>query len=157
MNIQQDELDQFERAILSALQADARLSVQELAERIGLSSSPTWRRLKSLEERGYIRDYIARLDAAKLGYTQTVFANVTLAKHNREDIDAFERAILARPEVLEFFSMTGAGDYLIRTIVKSTAEYERFLQEVVFVSPAVQHVHSNFALREIKNTSAIPL
>src|SRR5665213_2667253 len=120
--------DSFETAILAALQADARLSVQELAERIGLSTSPTWRRLKSLEQRGFIRDYVARLDAARLGYTETVFANVTLVKHDREQIEAFERAILDRPEVLEFYSMTGTADYLIRTVVRSTQEYEAFLK-----------------------------
>ncbi len=152
-----DDLDQFERAILAALQINARLSVQELADRIGLSTSPTWRRLKALEERGFIKDYVARLDAGKLGYGETVFANITLAKHDREAIAAFERAILARPEVLDFYAMTGTADYLVRTVVGSTAEYERFLQEVVFTSPAVQQVHSNFALREIKHVSAIPV
>jgi DNA-binding Lrp family transcriptional regulator len=151
------DLDPFETAILAALQADGRLSIQELADRIGLSTSPTWRRLKSLEERGFIRDYVARLDASRLGYTETVFANITLVKHDREQIEAFERAILARPEVLEFYSMTGTADYIIRTVVRSTQEYEAFLKEVVFVNPAVQHVSSNFALREIKNTPALPL
>jgi DNA-binding Lrp family transcriptional regulator len=151
------DIDSFEVAILAALQADARLSVQELAAKIGLSTSPTWRRLKSLEQRGYIRDYVARLDASRLGYAETVFANITLAKHDREQIEAFERVILSRPEVLEFYSMTGTADYLMRTVVRSTQEYEAFLKEVVFVNPAVQHVSSNFALREIKNTPALPL
>jgi DNA-binding Lrp family transcriptional regulator len=151
------DLDQFERAILVALQRNARQSVQELADAIGLSTSPTWRRLKTLQEDGVILEYVARLDAAKLGYGQTIFANVTLAKHNREALLEFEKAILERPEVLQFFAMTGSADYIIRAVVRDAAHYERFLQEVVFTNPAVQHIASHFALREIKNTSALPL
>ncbi|MBV9076395.1 MAG: Lrp/AsnC family transcriptional regulator [Methylobacteriaceae bacterium] len=151
------ELDRHERALLRELQRDARQSVGELADTIGLSTSPTWRRLKGLEERRVIRGYVARVDEAALGYGQTVFANVTLAKHDRAEMQAFEQALIERPEVLEFFSMTGSFDYLLRVVVGSTADYERFLQEVVFTSPAVQHVSSNFALRELKHTTAVPV
>jgi DNA-binding Lrp family transcriptional regulator len=151
------ELDQFERAILAALQKNARQSVQELADAIGLSTSPTWRRLKALQDAGVILEYVARLDAAKLGYGQTVYANVTLAKHNRDAIQDFEKAIIERPEVQQCFSMTGSADYIIRVVVQDAAHYERFLQEVVFTSPAVQQISSHFALREIKNTAALPL
>ncbi|MCQ4162726.1 Lrp/AsnC family transcriptional regulator [Roseomonas sp. GC11] len=154
---QPPELDHFERAILAALQRDARLSVQELAEAVGLSTSSTWRRLKALQEGGYILDHVARLDAARLGLGQTVFAHVTLAKHNREALEAFERAIRERPEVLQCFSMTGSADYILRAVVRDAAHYERFLQEVVFVNPAVQNIASHFALREIKNSTALPL
>ena len=151
------ELDGFERAILVALQKNARLSVQEIADSIGLSASPTWRRIKAMQDAGLVLDYVARLDAAKLGFGQTVFANVTLIKHQREAMRDFERAILERPEVLQCFSMTGSADYIIRVVVQDAAHYERFLQEVVFTSPAVQHISSHFALREIKNTAALPL
>jgi hypothetical protein len=82
---------------------------------------------------------------AKLGYGQTVYANVTLAKHNRDALQDFEKAIVERPEVLQCFSMTGSADYIIRAVVKDAAHYERFLQEVVFVNPAVQHISSHFA------------
>ncbi len=151
------ELDSFELAILASLQKNGRQSVQELADSIGLSTSPTWRRLKALQDSGIILEYVARLDATKLGYGQTVYANVTLAKHNRDALQDFEKAILERPEVLQCFSMTGNADYIIRAVVKDAAHYERFLQEVVFVNQAVQHISSHFALREIKNTSALPL
>ncbi|MFD2235985.1 Lrp/AsnC family transcriptional regulator [Aureimonas populi] len=150
-------LDRHERAILVALQQDARLSVQQLAEIVGLSPSPTWRRLKSLEQRGFIRDYVARLDGQRLGLGQTVFCNIVLARHNRPDLEAFEAVVLARPEVLEFYSMTGGADYLLRIVTRSPADYEAFLKEVIFSSPAFQHVNSNFALREIKHTSALPI
>lgn len=152
-----EELDQYERAIVNALQRNGRYTVQELADTIGLSMSPTWRRLKSLEQRGVIKEYVARVDASKLGYNDTVFAHVTLRKHNRKNIADFEAAIVSRPEVLDFFSMTGDADYLIRVVVRSTQEYERFLKEAVFTSPAVQQIKSNFSLREIKSTVAIPV
>ncbi len=153
----EDRLDEYERAIVNALQRNGRYTVQELARHIGLSTSPTWRRLKALEERGVIKEYVARIDAAKLGYNDTVFAYVTLRKHNRAEIADFERAIVNRPEVLDFFSMTGDADYLMRVVVRSTREYERFLNEAVFTNPAVQQIKSNFSLREIKNTVAIPV
>jgi len=151
------KFDKFERAIMAALQRDARHSVQKLAELIGLSASPTWRRLKSLEERGVIKEYVARLDPVKLGYSQTVFAHVTLAKHSVEAIDAFERSVAAQPEVLELYSMTGTTDYIMRIAIRSTEEYSMFLRRVVYGSSYVQHIQSNFAVREIKNVTALPI
>ena len=150
-------LDAHDRAIVTALQENGRYTVQELAARIGLSTSPTWRRLKALEERGVITGYVARVDAASLGYHDTVFAHVTLSKHNRAAIDAFERTMLQRPEVLDVYSMTGDADYLVRVVARSTREYERFLNEAVFSNVAVQQIKSNFALREIKSTVAVPV
>jgi len=150
-------LDAHDRAILVALQENGRYTVQELAARIGLSPSPTWRRLKALEQRGVITGYVARVDAAKLGYHDTVFAHVTLSKHNRAGIDAFEQAMLSRPDVLDVYSMTGDADYLVRVVARSTREYERFLNDAVFSNVAVQQIKSNFALRPIKSTVAIPV
>lgn len=150
-------LDAYERAILVALQSNGRYTVQELADRIGLSPSPTWRRVKSLEQRGVIKDYVARIDAAKIGYHDTVFAHVTLSQHNRSGIGAFEATMLERPEVLDLYSMTGDADYLMRVVARSTREYEQFLREAVFTSAAVQQIKSNFALREIKSTVALPV
>ena len=150
-------LDSYERAMLVALQENGRYTVQELAARIGLSTSPTWRRLKSLEQRGVIKDYVARIDASRIGYHDTVFAHVTLSQHNRAGIGAFEETMLRRPEVLDVYSMTGDADYLMRVVARSTREYEHFLKEAVFTSPAVQQIKSNFALREIKSTVAIPV
>lgn len=152
-----DDLDRFERAILDALQSEARLSVQDLAQRIGLSASPTWRRLKALEARGTIRGYVALVDAAQVGYGQCVFAHVTLSKHNRAAFEEFERSISLRREVMECFSTTGDADYLLRVVVRDAQDYERFLQEAIFSCPAVQHIHSNFALREIKYTTKVPV
>jgi DNA-binding Lrp family transcriptional regulator len=151
------KFDSYDRAIVTALQENGRYTVQELAERIGLSTSPTWRRLRALEERGVIKDYVARVDASKLGYHDTVFAHVTLSRHNRAGIDAFEKAMRARPEVLDVYSMTGDADYLVRVVARSTRDYERFLNEAVFSNAAVRQIKSNFALREIKSTVAVPV
>lgn len=150
-------LDHVDRALVTALQENGRATVQDLAARVGLSPSPTWRRVKALEHRGVIKDYVARVDAAALGYHDTVFAHVTLSKHNRDGIQAFEAAMLERPEVLDVYSMTGDADYLLRVVARSTREYERFLKEAVFSNVAVQQIKSNFALREIKSTVAIPV
>jgi Lrp/AsnC family transcriptional regulator len=150
-------LDRHERAILDALQDEARLTIQDLAQRIGLSTSPTWRRLKSLEERGIIRGYVALVDAQGVGQGQCVFAHVTLAKHERAGVEAFEALMAERPEVLECFSTTGQADYLLRIIVRDAQAYERFLREAVFTCPAVQQIHSNFALREVKFTTKVPV
>ena len=150
-------LDEFERRILRALQEDGRLSMQDLADRIGLSVSPTWRRVKSLEERGIITRYVALLEPEKAGVPECVFAHVTLTKHDRAGIAEFERAIVDRPEVLECFATTGDADYLLRVVVPNTRAYERFLEEAIFARPVVQHVRSNFALRAVKFTVALPI
>lgn len=149
--------DRFERNILRAVQEDGRLSVNGLAERIGLSSSPAWRRLRALEERGVIRRYVALLDPALAGVPQCVFAHVTLSKHDRAAIAEFEAGILSRPEVLECFATTGEADYLLRVMVADTPAFERFLQEAVFSRSVVQHVRSNFALRQVKFETALPI
>ena len=150
-------LDEFERRILRALQADGRLSMGELAERIGLSASPTWRRVRALEERGVIRRYVALLDPALAGVPQCVFTHVTLARHDRAALRDFEEAVMNRPEVLECYATTGDADYLLRVMVPDTAAFERFLQETIFARAAVQQVRSNFALRQVKYETAIPV
>ena len=110
-----------------------------------------------LPDGGVIKNYVARVDAAQLGYHDTVFAHVTLSKHNLDAIDAFERAMLDRPEVLDVYSMTGDADYLMRVVARSTLDYERFLKEAVFSNAAVQQIKSHFALREIKSIVAVPV
>ena len=150
-------MEETDRKILAVLQQEGRLTVQDLAERVGMSVSPTWRRLKALQESGYIRRYAAILDPQRVGVPECVFAHVTLTKHDRTGIEAFERAITRRPEVLECFSTTGDADYLLRVCVPDTRSYERFLQEAIFTHAAVQHVRSNFTLREVKFTTALPI
>lgn len=150
-------LDEPERRILTVLQQDGRLSMQELADRIGLSVSPTWRRVRALEERGVIQRYAALLDPERVGLPECVVAQVTLDRQQRADAEAFERVMLARPEVLECFAMTGDADYLIRVAIRDTRAYERFLQEAIFALPFVRNVRSSFALRAVKLTTALPV
>lgn len=150
-------MEETDRKILAALQEDGRLTLQELADRIGMSTSPVWRRLKALQESGHIRQFTAILDPDRVGVPECVFAHVTLIKHDRAGIEAFERSIARRPEVLECYATTGDADYLIRVCVTDTRSYERFLQEAIFSQPVIQHVKSNFTLREVKYTTALPL
>lgn len=150
-------LDEFERRILTAVQEDGRLSVNDLADRIGLSTSPTWRRLRALEDRGVIRRYVALLDPALAGVPQCVFTHVTLVKHDRTAIAEFEARMLNRPEVLECFATTGDADYLLRVMVADTPAFDRFLQEAIFTVAAVHQVRSNFALRQVKFETALPV
>jgi Lrp/AsnC family leucine-responsive transcriptional regulator len=150
-------LDVYERRILKALQEDGRLSVQQIAEQIGLSSSPTWRRIRSLEERGVIRRYVALLDPRRAGVAQCVFAHVTLVRHDAAAIASFEQSIAARPEVLECFAISGDSDYILRVAVPDTTAFELFLREALFGCAVVQQVRSAFALRTVKFETALPV
>jgi len=150
-------LDRYERKILAILQNDARLTNQELAQQIGLSPSACWRRVKALEDGGVILRYAAVLDPKKAGVGECVFAHVSLSRHSRELSEAFAAAMQARPEVLECFFTTGNADVLLRVAIPSVSAYDEFLETVVFAAPGVSQVHSNFALRQIKYETALPL
>ena len=149
--------DRTDLELLRILRKDSRTTLQDIAVQVGVSPTTCWTRIKRLEASGVIRCYTIDIDESLLGYHDTVFAHVTLSKHNRAGIDAFEKAMLERPEVLDVYSMTGDADYLVRVVARSTREYERFLNEAVFSNVAVQQIKSNFALREIKSTVAIPV
>jgi DNA-binding Lrp family transcriptional regulator len=151
------ELDAFDVKILRALQENGRLSSQELAARVGLSLSPCWRRVRSLEARGIIERYVALVDARRVGASVNVWVQVSLEKHVAGIVQAFERAMLDLPEVLECYSMTGEADYLLRVVVGSVEEYERFLWRKLFALKGVTHVNSKFALKQIKYDTALPL
>jgi DNA-binding Lrp family transcriptional regulator len=150
-------LDAMKLKMLAALQVDGRLSNQELADRIGLSASPCWRRLRELEAAGFIRRYAAILDPDKVGCGECVFTLVNLEMHNRDSLAAFERAVAERPEILECYAMTGDADFLLKVQVPNIRAYERLLNDVIFRIPGIRHVKSSFALREIKNDTALPL
>jgi DNA-binding Lrp family transcriptional regulator len=144
------------RRILHELQREGRLTNQELAERVGISASPCWRRVKELESEGVIRRYAAILDPEKVGVPDCVFALVGIDIGNRDALAAFERAIRDRPEVLECYSITGEADYLLKIQVAGVRAYERLVGELARV-PGVRQVRSSFALREVKNETALPL
>ncbi|WP_040476078.1 Lrp/AsnC family transcriptional regulator [Paramagnetospirillum caucaseum] len=151
------KLDSFEKAILSALQQDARLTTQELAEKIGLSGTPCWRRTKALEEAGIIRQYVALLDPRKIGLGECVFLHVTLRGHANGEGEVFEKAVCALPEVLECHATMGEADYLLRVAIPSIQGYGEFLQRHIFGIPGVAQIRSNASLRQVKSETALPL
>jgi|SRR5690554_4804044 len=150
-------MDEMDRKILSVLQTDSSLSVADMAEKVGLSHTPFWRRLKRLEKDGVIRERVSILDPEKLGLNITVFANIKLKQHDEETLEAFERDVAAFPEVVECFSMSGETDYVVRALVGSIDEYERLLKRKLLHLPGVVAIHSHFALKCIKLTTRLPI
>jgi len=150
-------LDRYERQILVALQADGRLTNQDLARQVGLSPSACWRRVKRLEEAGVILRYTAILDPKKVGIGETVFAHVSMVRHSKSPSSEFAELMRKKPEVMECFFTTGAADIILRVATPSVAAYDDFLENVIFNASGVSQVHSDFALRQIKFETALPL
>lgn len=158
------ELDKIDRKILSILQSDARLTNQEVAERVNLSPSPCLRRIRHLEETGVIRQYVALLDAEKLGLGLLAYVNVRLEKHSDSPIGGsrspradFAAAVENWPEVVACYAMTGEMDYLLRVHVEDMAHFSHFMMDTLLKHPAVLDVKSSFALQKVKDTTALPL
>ncbi|MCH7344083.1 Lrp/AsnC family transcriptional regulator [Pelomonas sp. CA6] len=150
------KLDKLDLTILSELQRDARISLQELSGRVGLSSSPCWTRIKRMEESGVIEGYTVRVNAAKVGLPDTVIVHVTLDSHSDEALFDFGRALEAIPEVQEAFLVSGDYDYYLRIAVADTRDYERLLRERLYKIPGIRHSKSSFVLRQLKQ-SPLPL
>lgn len=144
------EIDAIDRRILRELAGEGRLTTAELGERVGLSSSPCWQRVKRLQDEGFIEGYAAVLSAAKLGLSQTIIIEVTLERHDDEIIERFGRALAEFPEVTEAYLTTGEYDYFIKVAIDSTEGYERFLREKLYRIPGIRHTRSCFALRCLK-------
>jgi len=151
----QKSLDQIDRRILKALLENARLTNQELAERIGLSASPCWQRVRRLEADGYIQGYTALLDQTLLGAADTVIIEVTLDRHDDDILESFGRAMAKMPEVLEVYLTTGEYDYFIKVAVNGTAGYEEFLRKRLYKVKGIRHSRSSFALRCLKKTHSV--
>jgi DNA-binding Lrp family transcriptional regulator len=152
-----NELDRASRQILEALQADARLSTQALAEKVGLSATPVWRRVKDMEERGLIRGHVALLDREKLGLSICVLANVSLVRHSEGAVEQFERLVATQREIIECHAITGEADYVIKVVAADMKAYDGFLQQHIFKLPGVSSVRSNVVLREVKYETALPV
>jgi DNA-binding Lrp family transcriptional regulator len=150
-------LDRASRQILEALQADCRLSTQALADKVGLSATPVWRRVKELEDRGIIRRHVALVDREKLGLTICVLANVSLVRHSEGAVEQFERLVAASREIIECHAITGEADYVIKVVVADMKAYDQFLQTQVFRIAGVASVRSNVVLREVKYETALPV
>ena len=150
-------LDAADRRILAELQRDASLSTAEVAERVGLSQAPCWRRIKRLKDDGVIEAVVALAAAKPLGLGVTVYATVTLEQHSEAATSGFERAVLAAPEVLECAAITGDRDYWMKVVVADIEDYDRFLTHRLLHLKFVRSVNSRFVLRQIKRTTALPV
>ncbi len=148
------QLDSFDIQILRALRSDGRLSVQNLSELIGLSPTPTARRLKRLEETGIIKGYSALIDEVALGYTVTVFVSVQLDRQVDDALVSFEAAIDAFPEVVDCWLMTGNRDYMMRVVTADLREFEHFLVQQLTKVPGVSTIESSIPLRRVKDGQA---
>jgi DNA-binding Lrp family transcriptional regulator len=155
--MESESLDRASRSILRELQQDCRQSQQALADRVGLSPTPVWRRIRELQDRGVIRRWVALLDREKVGLHTCVLANVSLERHVEGVVDGFERQVRICPEIIECHGITGEADYLIKVVVPDMKAYDRFLHEVVFRIPGVASIRTNVVLREVKYETALPL
>lgn len=151
------ELDDIDRKILRLLQDDCRLTMQEIADRVGLSASPCHRRIKMMEDSGLIRGYVALVDQRRLGLPVSVFVSIKLERQREKDLEAFSKAISRWPEVLECYLMTGHRDYLLRVVVEDLAAYEKFLKQKLTLVPGIASIESSFALDQIKYSIAVPV
>lgn len=152
-----ERFDRATRQILEALQADGRQSTQQLADRVGLSATPVWRRIKELEESGVIRRHVALVDREKLGLSICVLANVSLVRHSEGAVEQFEQLVQASREIIECHGITGEADYVIKVVVPDMKAYDQFLQSRIFKVPGVASVRSNVVLREVKYETALPV
>ncbi|WP_158967249.1 Lrp/AsnC family transcriptional regulator [Chachezhania sediminis] len=148
------DLDLIDRRILKALLTEGRLSNADLANRVGLSASPCWQRVRRLEEGGFIRGYASILDQDLLGAAETVMIEVVLDRHDDEVLEAFGRTMQQMPEVLEVHLTTGEYDYLIKVAVDGTKGYESFLREKLYRVRGIRHTRSSFVLRTLKDVQA---
>ncbi len=151
------ELDPIDAKILDLIQQDAGLSVADIAGQVGLSSSPCWRRIKRLEERGVIVRRVTVLDRDAVGLGFEVYASVKLALPNKENLETFEQEVLKLPEVVECALITGGEDYTLRIITADMHTYDHFLRHKLLSLGLVADVRSRIVVRSVKSTTALPL
>lgn len=151
------KLDDFDRRILDCLQTSPQLSMIEVAERVGLSHTPCWRRVRRMENAGLILGKLTVLDPRALGFPVSVLASVRIRNHDEAVLEAFEAEVCSHPEIVECFAMSGESDYVIRVLARSIDDYEQFLRRVLLHLPGVDAINSNFALKHVKLTTNIPL
>ena len=149
-------MDRIDRAILRLLQEDTTLPVADVAKRVGLSTTPCWRRIQKLEEEGVIRGRVAVLDPAKVNARVTVFVSIKTTSHAKEWLKRFSEVVAEFPEVIEFYRMSGDIDYLLRVVVPDIAAYDAFYRRLID-RIEIADVSSSFAMEQIKYTTALPL
>lgn len=152
-----ETFDAIDKKILKVLQADACLNTKQIAGKIGLTVTPTYERLKKIEQSGVVKEYVALLDREKIGKTIVAFINVSLQLHSKPLINVFERAIVKVPEVMECFHVAGNFDYLLKVVVKDMNSYQNFLSNKLATIENIAHVQSSFVMTEIKHQTAYVL
>ncbi len=151
-----DVIDAADRRILAILQEDATVPIAEIAERVGLSQTPCWKRIKRMERDGLIVRRVALLDRDRLGLGVTVMVAVRTAQHDDQWLHSFAEGVSRIPEVMEFYRMSGDVDYLLKIVARDIADYDRIYRKLTKVAP-LHDVSSSFAMQEIKSTTALPL
>ena len=149
-------MDAIDRKILAVVQQDASLSVAEIGSRVGLSSTPCWKRLQRLEADGVITRRVALIDPEKVGLGITVFVSVETGDHSQEWLSKFAEVVNAMPEVMEFYRMAGDVDYVLRVVVHDMQSYDTFYKKLIATVP-LKNVTSRFAMERIKSTTALPI
>ncbi len=157
MEIAVMKLDKFDREILRVLQQDATVSMADLSQQVGLSHTPCWRRVKRMEADGIILGKVTLLNSKKLNLGVSVFIYVTLKNHDGDSLTDFETAVQNIDEIVECHTTSGEKDYLLKVIVESIEEYEFLLKTKLTHLPLVDHLSSTFALKQVKNTTELPI
>ena len=149
-------MDAIDRKILAVVQEDASLSVAEIGQRVGLSSTPCWKRLQRLEADGVITRRVALIDPEKMGLGITVFVSIETGDHSQDWLKRFADLVSAMPEVMEFYRMAGDVDYMLRVVVRDMQSYDTFYKKLIASVP-LKNVTSRFAMERIKSTTALPI
>jgi Lrp/AsnC family transcriptional regulator len=152
-----EPLDAVGARILDLIQHDAALSVAEIAEQVGLSSSPCWRRIKKLEDDGIIQRRVTILDREKLGLTFEVYCTVKLSLPTKQNLETFEQAVLRWSEVVQCATVTGAADYELRIVTRDMHAFDDFLRDRILSLGLVSNIESKIVVRTVKNSTAVPL
>lgn len=152
-----DLFDTTDRQLLEALQGDARTTVAELAQRVSLSASPCWRRVRQLEQSGVIEGYHAHLNRGKLGYGVTGFVHLQMANHMPDIMAAFEREVVALPQVLSCHNLSGHYDYLIEAIAPDLESFSQLVRVKIRSLPGVKEISTSFSLKEVKRGGTLPV
>jgi Lrp/AsnC family transcriptional regulator len=151
-----ERMDAIDRKILTVVQEDASLSVAEIGQRVGLSSTPCWKRLQRLEADGVITRRVALVDPERIGLGITVFVSVETGDHSQDWLERFADVVGDMPEVMEFYRMAGDVDYMLRVVVPDIAGYDTFYKKLIATVP-LKNVTSRFAMERIKSTTALPI
>lgn len=154
--MQRMKFDKATLSILDLLQQNSEISIADLAEKVGLSASPCWRRVNELKEGGVIKAAVSLVDPQALGLAVNVFVHVTLKQQDRSSLDVFNAAVRTRPEVVECYLMTGESDYMLRVMVEDLMKYQALVLDFLTSIPGVASIRSSFALDQIKYTTALP-